>query len=159
MGAGPGIQSMIFRHAILAALLALSLTAPAGAQRTLQAFPKEPQLQRLSRDEANAVINKLEQAQEKVRLRAPLPVNFELLSGSWANHPMAELPPRDAFLQLKMDTIFSIERRSSDSLWPLFRMSFMPEGPGKRYWEVDVLIAPTGQIERVAMVFKNPAPY
>jgi hypothetical protein len=151
---------MIFRRSLTAALFLLSFVGAAAAQQpALPPFPKEPQLQWLTREEANSIIMKLRDAQDKVRAREALPFNFELLSGSWANHAMAELPPREAFLQLRMETILTIEKQSTDTLWQPFRMSFMPEGLGRRYWEVTVFTGTTGRIERVMMVYKNPAPF
>lgn len=115
------------------------------------------QLHGLDAREASDLITKLQEAQAK--LRAGEFQSFELLSGSIASYEATRSSPRDTFLQIPFEKVWNIERGPTDTrLWQPFNLSYAPDGLGKLYWEIEVVVGFHGKLERVTMTFKPPAP-
>jgi hypothetical protein len=109
----------------------------------------------LSPHEATDLIAKLEDAQQ--RLEAGEFESFELLAGSIASYGKTKVSPRDAFLHVPFKSVWNIERvRSDNQLWQSYRLAYSPEGLGKRYWDIEVVLGINGDIERVSMIYKPP---
>ena len=86
--------------------------------------------------------------------------SFELLAGSIASYEKSKVPPREAFLQVSFTSVWNVERvRSDNKLWQPYRLAYAPEGLGKRYWDIEVVLGISGNIERVSMTYKPPAPF
>lgn len=120
--------------------------------------PTEQQLRGLDESEAAALISKLKDAQGK--LRAGEFQSFQLISGSIAAYEMTKVSPRDAFLQVSFEEVWEIERVTTDNrLWQPFKLAYAPNGLGQLYWDIEVVLGANGQIERVMMIYKPPAPF
>lgn len=73
---------------------------------------------------------------------------------------MTEVSPREAFLQVPFKKVWNIERgRTDNSLWQPYRLSYAPNGLGQLYWDIEVVLGFYGDIERVLMIYKPPAPF
>ncbi|WP_137869315.1 hypothetical protein [Sphingopyxis sp. 2PD] len=141
----------------LLAATALLLAPAALAQPTPADVPAQPQTRGLTAEEAAALIAKIADAQ--ARLKNGEKAYFELLSGAPASYPMTRTAPRDAFLRLPLAKTFSVERKTTDNkLWQPYRIIVLPDGPGKLLWDVEVVLGIDGQIERIAMLYRSPAP-
>lgn len=117
----------------------------------------ERQLRGLSAEEADNLISKLKAAQGK--LSEGEFQSFALLSGSIASSEAALIPPREAFLNVRFSDVWRIERLDSDTrLWNPYRLSYAPNGLGQFYWDVEVILGINGNIEKVAMLYRSPAP-
>ena len=149
---------MAFSRPILIAAAALLLAPTALAQPAASQAAPQIQLRGLTDDEAKVLIAKVADAQAKVKRKDP--VTFELLSGAPASYPMTRVAPRDAFLRLPLAKIFSVERKATDNkLWQPYRIIVVPDGPGKLLWDVEVVLGFNGQIERIEMLYRPPAPF
>lgn len=149
---------MAFSRPILIAAAALLLAPTALAQPAASQAAPQIQLRGLTDDEAKVLIAKVADAQAKVKRKYP--VTFELLSGAPASYPMTRVAPRDAFLRLPLAKIFSVERKATDNkLWQPYRIAVLPDGPGKLLWDVEVVLGVNGQIERIEMLYRPPAPF
>lgn len=141
----------------------LTLSVFAIQPTTLSAHSEVPasserQLQGLSPLEASELIAKLSDAQERVR--SGQFQSFELLSGSVATYEITKVSPRDVFLDLPFDQVWQIERLPSGGLpGQSFRLDYAPDGLGKPYWEIDTVVATSGNLERVTLVYRAPAPF
>jgi hypothetical protein len=122
------------------------------------AEPPVQQLSGLGADEASALVAQLGEAQN--RLRAGEFQSFVLLSGSTAGNDMIERSPRDAFLRIPFGKVWRIERVLTDNrLWQPFKLAYAPDGLGQRYWDIEVVLGIHGQLERVTMIYRLPAPF
>jgi hypothetical protein len=120
--------------------------------------PAERQLRGLTADEAATLIAKLEDAQRQ--LRAGKFQAFELIVGSIASYPATEVSLRDSFLQVQFGKALVIERvHTSNRLWQPYKLAYWPRGLGQLYWDIEVVLGIYGNIERVRMVYKPPAPF
>lgn len=100
----------------------------------------------------------MEEAQRN--LKAGKFESFELLAGSIASYDEAKFLPRDVFLKVPFKSVWTVERvRSDNELWQPYRLAYAPDGLGKRYWEIEVVLGIDGNIQRVAMTNKPPAPF
>lgn len=118
----------------------------------------ERQLRGLDDRDATALLAKLETAQQGIRAGEFQP--FELLAGSIASYDKTTVSPRDAFLQVPFEQVWSIERISTDNpLWQPYRLSYAPDGLGRLYWDIEVVLNANGDIQRVVMLYKPPAPF
>ena len=133
--------------------------ATAVAQSALpQALPAKRQLIDLNASEASALLAKVKDAQR--RLKAGGFVSFELLAGSVASYDATNISPRHAFLAVPFDDVWDIKRVHSDNpLWQPYRLAYAPNGLGHLYWDIEVVLAINGDIERVLMTYKPPAPF
>lgn len=149
---------MTFSRPILIAATALLLAPATPAQPAPAKVAAQPQLRGLTAEEAAALMAKIADAQAKLKNKEQ--VVFELLSGAPAFYPMTRKAPRDAFLRLPLTKTFSIERKATDNkLWQPYRLIVLPEGPGKLLWDVEVVLGINGQIERIEMLYRPPAPF
>ncbi|HEV7342868.1 MAG TPA: hypothetical protein VGN68_14660 [Sphingopyxis sp.] len=149
---------MIFSRPALIAATALLLAPATLAQPAPNRVAAQPQLRGLTAEEAAALIAKVADAQAK--LKSGEPVVFELLSGAPAFYPMTRTAPRDAFLRLPLAKTFSVEREATDNkLWQPYRLIVLPDGPGKLLWDLEVVLGINGQIERIEMLYRPPAPF
>jgi hypothetical protein len=131
--------------------------APA-APRVTQPVPTTRQLRGLTAEEAAALLGKLEDAQRL--LKAGEPQYFELLAGSMASYDMTKLSPRDVFLDVPFQQVWDIERVQTDNpMWQPYRLAYSPNGLGQLYWDIEVALGFNGNIERVLMNYKPPAPF
>jgi len=130
-----------------------------GAQaKQAVSVPTTRQLSGLSPQDASDLIAKLEDAQR--RLKAGKFQPFELLAGSIASYDKTKVSPRDAFLQASFSSVWKVERvRSDNELWQPYRLSYAPDGLGKLYWDIEVMLGIDGNIDRVSMTYKPPAPF
>jgi hypothetical protein len=149
---------MVLRLTILFSAAWLSLADGATAQKASKApSTSASQLSGLSSTEADALIKNLQSLQR--RLRSGESLFFELLSGAPASYAMAAVSPREAFLQLPLDRTFSIERvRTDNQLWQPYKLTVMPNGLGHMFWDVEVVLGVNGDVERVTMLYRPPAP-
>jgi len=141
-------------------IIGLAGQSAVGDARATQvvSVPTTRQLNGLSPQEAIDLIAKLENAQR--RLKAGKFESFELLAGSIASYEKSKVPPREAFLQVSFTSVWNVERvRSDNKLWQPYRLAYVPEGLGKRYWDIEVVLGINGNIERVSMTYKSPAPF
>ncbi len=149
---------MTFFRPIMIAATALLLAPATLAQPAPTKIAAQPQLRGLTAEEAAALIAKVADAQTKVKNKEQ--VVFELLSGAPALYPMTRTAPRDAFLRLPLAKTFSVERKATDNkLWQPYRIIVLPDGPGKLLWDVEVVLGINGQIERIEMLYRPPAPF
>ena len=117
-----------------------------------------PPVSGLSPDEASTILGKLADAQR--RLSNGQFENFELLSGSIASYEMTKVPPREAFLKVPFSNVSKIEKIQSErGVWQRYRLVYPPNGAGHLYWDIDVAIGPSGDIEQVVMSYKPAAPF
>jgi hypothetical protein len=73
---------------------------------------------------------------------------------------MANVSPRDAFLSIPFRKVWNIERLPSDNrLWQPYRLSYAPNGLGQLFWEIEIALGFNGDLERVLMNYKPPAPF
>lgn len=143
----------------IALLMGLGAQSAVGEARSTQAVavPTTRQLDGLGPQDATGLIVKLEDAQR--RLKAGTFASFELLAGSVASYDETRISPRDAFLRVPFKSVWRVERlRSDNELWQPYRLAYAPEGLGHRYWDIEVVLGVNGDIERISMIYKPPAP-
>lgn len=130
-----------------------------GAQATQAvSAPATRQLDGLSSQDAADLIAKLEDAQR--RLKAGEFQSFELLAGSIASYDKTKVSPRDAFLHVAFSSVWEVKRvRTDNELWQPYKLAYAPDGLGKLYWDIEVMLGLEGKIERVTMTYKPPAPF
>ena len=120
--------------------------------------PVERQLIGITAHDATALIAKLEAAQNGLRFGEFQP--FELMSGSIASYDKTKTPPREAFLAVPFDKVWQIRRiETKDTPWQSFRLAYAPNGLGQLYWDIEVVLGSTGNLERVSMMYRPPAPF
>ena len=143
-------------------LFIISLSAPCSSVVAQSAIahtvPAKRQLIDLNATEASALLTKIKDAQRRLKAGEFLP--FELLAGSIASYETTKVSPRHAFLTVPFDDVWEIKRvRSDNPLWQPYRLAYAPKGLGKLYWDIEVVLAINGDIERVLMIYKPPAPF
>ena len=149
---------MIILRLVLLAAIAPLLAPGAFAQTAPTKVATQPQLRGLTANEAAKLTEKVADAQFK--LKNDEQVVFDLLCGAPASYPMTRVAPRDAFLDLPLTKIFSIERKISDNkLWQPYRIIILPDGPGRLLWDVEVVLGINGEIERIEMLYRPPASF
>ena len=144
----------------IAFIIGLAGQSAIGGAQTKQAVSVSStrQLNGLSSQEATDLIAKLEDAQR--HLKAGKFEYFELLAGSISSYEKTKVSPRDAFLQVPFKSVWNIEKvRSDNKLWQPYRLTYAPDGLGKLYWDIEVVLDINGNIQRVLMTYKPPAPF
>ena len=144
----------------IALIIGLAGQSVIGRAQARQAAPARNtrQLMGLSSQEAASLIAKVKNAQR--RLEAGKFEPFELLAGSIASYDEARISPREIFLKVPFERVWSIERvRNDNELWQPYRLAYAPDGLGKSYWEIEVVLGIDGDIQRVSMTYKPPAPF
>ena len=145
-------------HVLLVASLMVHCATGRAEQPGPVPVPASQQLRGLGAEDATALIAKLEAAQRG--LRAGEFQAFELLAGSIASYDATTISPREAFLQVPFEKVWAIERvRTDNRLWQPYRLAYAPDGLGQLYWDIEVVLGINGNIERVLMNYKPPAPF
>ncbi len=144
---------------LLAFFLMSAQCTEGDAHRTPEiAPPATRQLSGLDPSEADALLAKVKDTQS--RLIAGEVLTFELLAGSVVSSEAAKVSPREAFLAVPFDKVWEIQRvRTDNGLWQPFKLAYAPAGLGQLYWDVEVVLGFSGDIERVSMTYKAPAPF
>ncbi|WP_086607937.1 hypothetical protein [Erythrobacter donghaensis] len=133
-----------------AILLGLGMATSASAQ--------EQQLDGLTSDEAASIIASLEKSQEALRSGEFQP--FTLLSGSVASYGQADISPRQIFVDLPFRDAWKVVRvETNTKTRQPYRLSYAPEGLGRRYWDIEAVFGANGELEMVTMTYKVPAPF
>jgi hypothetical protein len=143
-------------------LLTMSLFASPGIgwaeTRRAHPVPQQRQLSGLSVDEATGLLAKLADAQRALKDGRFQP--FQLMAGSIASYPETKVSPREAFLQLPFEKAWKIERGPRHNpLWQPYKLAYAPNGLGQLFWDIEVVLGFTGDIERVLMIYRPPAPF
>jgi hypothetical protein len=108
--------------------------------------------------EVTDLVKKLKDLQHQ--LRKGEQTYFDLLSGANASFRAANVSPREAFLDMAFEKVFIVERvPTQNKLWQPIRMSYRIENDPRSIWEVEVVLGIHGQVERVQMLNKPPAPF
>ncbi|MDG2530822.1 hypothetical protein [Caulobacter endophyticus] len=140
------------------AIAAVAMTAAPAWAAPPAPTAEEARLAGLDREAAIALIGKLKAAQDGLRGDGKL--YFGLLSGAPAAYPQAKLAPRDVFLKADFDRPFEISKPASDNpLWVPYKITLLPEGPGRIVCDVEVVLGINGQIERVTLYYHAPHPF
>jgi hypothetical protein len=120
-------------HLLVISSLALQPATISAQPAATVTVPTTQQVHGLNADEASALIANLSEAQSKLR------------AGE---------------LQSSFQQVWKIERAPTDNrLWQPFRLSYAPNGLGQPYWDIEVVLGFHGQLERVTMNYKPPAPF
>jgi hypothetical protein len=147
----------IWHIALILGLAGQAINGGAEAKQTVS-VPNTTQLNGLSPQDAAELITKLENAQRSLKSGEFQP--FELLAGSIASYDTTKVSPRDAFLQVAFRNVWKIERvRTDNKLWQPYKLAYAPDGLGKLYWDIELVLGSEGKIERVSMIYKPPAPF
>jgi hypothetical protein len=148
---------ILLRFLLLVGLSVQGSNAVATTATTIST-PVKQQLRGLAASEASALLAKVKEAQRRLKTGEFLP--FELIAGSIASYEATKIPPRDAFLAVSFDEVWEIVRvRTDNSLWQPYKLAYAPNGLGKLYWDIEVVLGVNGDIERVLMIYKAPAPF
>ncbi len=151
---------MVMRRLHLLLVVALLIPSVEGWSKKGSSIPapQPRQVRGLNAEEAVAVIGKLEDAQRLIKTGKFQ--RFELLAGSIASYDMVKVSPRDAFLKIPFKEVWDIEKvRTDNRLWQPYKLAYAPNGLGQLYWDIEVVIGNDGNIERVMMTYKSPAPF
>lgn len=149
---------MRVRHALLVGSLLVQGAAGWAEAPGPLPVPQTRQLRGLSANQASELLAKLDEAQR--RLKAGEFQSFELIAGSIASYPATKVSPRDAFLGVQFGKVWQIERGPTDNpLWQPYKLSYAPDGLGQLYWDIEVVLGFYGDIARVLMIYKPPAPF
>jgi hypothetical protein len=147
----------IWNVAFTVALVGQSTIGGAQVKQSVSA-PAIRQLDGLSSQDAADLIAKLEDAQR--RLKAGEFQSFELLAGSIASYDKTKVSPRNAFLGVAFSSVWEVKRvRADNELWQPYKLAYAPDGLGKRYWDIEIMLSFEGKIERVTMTYKPPASF
>lgn len=119
--------------------------------------PAERQLSGLSPDEADAIIAQLKDAQRS--LQEGKFESFALRSGSIASYKQTTISPREAFLQVPFDEVWTVDRVTSTGAGSTYRLAYAPDGLGQRYWNIEVRLGANGTVEEVTLTYIPPAPF
>lgn len=134
-----------FTQCFAAPIAAKQASAPVAAQKLFG----------ISREEADSLIAKLELAQS--RLTRGEQQFFTLLFGAPASYEQSKLSPRQVFLDLPFKRVSTIRRIGRDRVLERLNLEYEPRGPGQLYWDIEVQLF-SGNIERVAVIYKIPPP-
>ena len=146
----------LLRLFIVAGLLSCWAVTPAASKVPVPA--KRQLMGGITADEAAALLAKLQVTQRRLKAGEQLP--FELLAGSIASYEMTKSSPRDVFLKVRFDEVWEVQRVPTDNRsWQPYRLAYAPDGLGRLYWDIEVILGFNGEIERVLMVYKPPAPF
>lgn len=73
---------------------------------------------------------------------------------------MVKVSPEGAFLKVSFQQVWEIARVPTDNrLWRPFKLAYAPDGLAQHYWDIEVVLGTSGQLERVTMIYKPPAPF
>ena len=71
---------------------------------------------------------------------------------------MTKSSPRDVFLKTPFQKVWNLERVPNEYRLT-YLLAYSPDGPGQLYWEIEVALGSDGDVERVQMTYKPPAPF
>jgi len=149
---------MRYLHLLLLFALTLQPVQLSAQVKDPSTAPTRIQLRGLDAEEAADLIVKLQDAQAKLQVGKFQ--SFELLSRSIASYDATKTSPRDVFLEVPFDEVWDIEKVPAETrLWQPFNLAYAPNGLGKLYWEIEVVLGFSGGLERVTMTYKPPAPF
>lgn len=61
---------------------------------------------------------------------------------------------------MSFQKVWNIEPvRTDNPLWQPYRLAYAPNGLGQLYWDIEVVLGINGNIERLLMIYKPPAPF
>lgn len=133
-----------------AILFGLGIPTSASAQ--------QQQLDGLTSEEAASIIASLEKSQESLRSGEFQP--FTLLAGSVASYGEADISPRQIFVDLPFKDAWKVVRvETNTKVRQPYRLSYAPDGLGKRYWDIEAVFGANGELEMVTLTYKVPAPF
>jgi hypothetical protein len=141
-------------------MLALLLALASASNGPVAAAPRQQvqtKLDGLDQGEARALLARLQAAQADVRTGKRL--TFELLSGAPVSYPAVQVPPRRAFLAMRFDHPWSIQRLAKTGAWQPYELRYFPPGPNRLMWKVTVVLGVAGEIERLEMLYTAPPPF
>ena len=149
----------ILALALPAALAALSpLAAQPGGLEAEARFPDRPQLVGIGEDDAAHLVAELKEAQ--AALASGGTPSFALLSGAPSYYDAARISPRDAFLALDWGKTLTIAAMKPERpSWAGYRLSVMPDGLGRLFWDVRVWRNGSGNLERIELFYGPPPPF
>ncbi len=139
----------------LSAVLAASAAHAEGVPRV--PVPAERQLSGVLRDEADAIIAQLKDAQQS--LQEGKFESFALRSDSLASYEQSTISPREAFLQVPFHEVWKVDRLTSTGAGSTYRLAYAPEGLGQRYWNIEVRLGANEMLEEVTLTYIAPAPF
>lgn len=119
----------------------------------------EPHLNRVTKNEAKALIASLQYAQ--LKLAASEATWFDLYLGAPASYDVTDITPRAAFLKMQFDRAFLITRVGQSKPLPeTYRIVISPHGNGELIWQITINTnADHGTLNKVEMYYGPPAPY
>ncbi len=127
---------------------------PASSARLISGVHLRDGVERI---EAQSLVERLAAAQRSLSNGTAY---FALLSGAPASYSKNEISPRDAFLALDWSDVRFVQRFETGNRFQKgYRLSVMPEGLGQLFWEVTVTLGAEGELERVEMYYRPPAPF
>ena len=136
---------------------ALSGSSSGDAYTSQPTQQVESKLHGLTPAEADLLIAKLQQAQAE--LKAGKNETFEILAGAPASYPAALVAPRSAFVDMRFEHPWSVERKPATGLWQPYELVYFPPGPHSLMWKVNVTVGQVGQLVRVEMLYTAPPPF
>lgn len=146
---------------IIVALYSLSAVLAASAAHAESIpripVPTERKLSGVSREEADAILAQLKDAQQS--LQEGKFESFALRSGSIASYEQTTISPREAFLQVPFDEVWKVDRVTSTGAGSTYRLAYAPDGLGQRYWNIEVRLSGSGTLEEVTLTYIAPAPF
>lgn len=121
-------------------------------------MPEQRDVLGVADEEADLLLAQLRSAQE--RLTAGEFENFVLMAGSIASYEQANIPPREIFLGVDFGSVWRIECISDQpATRQSFRLSYAPDGPGARYWDIRVTLRSDSEIDSVFLQYRVPPPF
>ena len=143
------------------AALAGALGSP-GVLRA-QSKPELPaeHLKSLDASEASLLLGALRR--EQASLKNGEKAFFELYSGAPASYDQNRIGPRDAFVDLNLDHVWLIERKSPDGeIFPRYEITVAPNGFDAPVWKLEVTMTWPRDVTRiieVKMLYGPPPPF
>lgn len=142
----------------LSSLSAVLVAPPAHAEGVPRVpVAAERQLLGVSRDEAEAIIARLKNAQQ--RLSEGKFESFALRSGSIASYEQTTISPLEAFMRVPFNEVWKVDRVTSTGAGSAYRLAYAPDGLGQRYWNIEVRLGASGTLEEVTLTYIPPAPF
>ena len=141
------------------AALAGALAAPGMLHAQSQPERPAEHLRSLDADEASRMLDALRS--EQTRLRNGEKAFFDLSSGAPASYDQNRIGPRDAFVDLDLDHVWQIERKSPEGeTFPLYELTIIPNGHNAPIWTVEVRMTWPKDVTRIIAVrmFYGPPP-
>ncbi|GAB5349794.1 hypothetical protein [Alteriqipengyuania sp. 357] len=143
------------------AALAGALGAPGVLHAQSQPDLPAEHLRSLDASEASLVLGALRR--EQAKLKNGEKAYFELSSGAPASYDQNRIGPRDAFVDLNLDDVWLIERKSpKGEVFPRYEITVAPNGGNAPLWTIEVTMTWPRDVTRiieVTMFYGPPAPF